>query len=86
MNEYAGDEFDDEGPQEVDLEELGGEEDPETVSCPNCGKDIYEDAERCPHCDEYVVDREGDRTGGWGKLLWVSVGACLLILLLRLGC
>ncbi len=27
----------------------------ETLPCPNCGAEIYEDAERCPCCGEYVV-------------------------------
>ncbi|MCA9100245.1 MAG: zinc-ribbon domain-containing protein, partial [Planctomycetales bacterium] len=24
----------------------------ETVACPSCGAEIYEDAERCPHCGD----------------------------------
>ena len=27
----------------------------ETVECPNCGADIYEDVDRCPVCGDFVV-------------------------------
>ena len=27
----------------------------ETIPCPNCGADVYEDAPRCPSCDEYIT-------------------------------
>jgi hypothetical protein len=27
----------------------------ETLPCPNCAAEIYEDAERCPNCGEYVT-------------------------------
>ena len=89
MNQRDGDEFDDEGPQDVDLEDLGGDEDDsDTVPCRACGRDIYEDAERCPHCGEYVVPGgEPERiTGGWKNLLWALIGAGVLILLLYLTC
>ena len=31
------------------------DESSETLPCPNCGAEIYEDTERCPHCGEYVT-------------------------------
>jgi uncharacterized OB-fold protein len=44
----------------------------ETVRCPNCGTDVYEDAEQCPKCGEYVEFS----TSAWqGKPVpWVMVG------------
>lgn len=88
MNQWDGDEFEDEGPQDVDLEEFGGDrDDSDTVPCPTCGRDIYEGAERCPHCDQYVVGGgESERTWGWKNLLWALIGAGVLILLLYLTC
>ena len=47
-----GEEEIDEGPQSVDLEELGDEADTPTATCPACGRDVYDDASRCP-CGHY---------------------------------
>lgn len=41
----------------------------ETVRCPNCGADVYEDAEQCPGCGEYIV-RGGGRPAWEGKPVW----------------
>lgn len=27
----------------------------ETVPCPDCGADVYEDAEQCPSCGQYII-------------------------------
>lgn len=56
---YEDDAFDDDGV--------------ETVACPSCGAEIYEDAERCMHCGDYVI--HGHVTHGtsnpWqGRSLW----------------
>lgn len=32
----------------------------ETVTCPECGEDVYEDVEQCPSCGYYFT--AGDRT------------------------
>jgi hypothetical protein len=44
----------------------------ETVCCPNCGTDVYEDAEQCPKCGEYI----DFSTSAWQDkpLPWVMVG------------
>lgn len=26
----------------------------ETVACPSCGVDVYEEAQQCPHCGQYI--------------------------------
>jgi hypothetical protein len=49
----------------------------ETVPCPSCGADIYEEAEQCPECGEYVV-RDNSVLGG--KPRWYIVLALLGIL------
>ena len=50
--ERPGDELeDDEYPDEDDLED----EFSETLPCPQCGTEIYEDAVRCPMCGTYVT-------------------------------
>lgn len=39
----------------------------ETIPCPACGADVYEDAEQCPACGEYIT-RD---TRAWsGKPAW----------------
>jgi predicted amidophosphoribosyltransferase len=45
----------------------------ETVPCPACGADIYEEAEQCPVCGEYVVHNSSALAGkpGWYLLLAV---------------
>jgi len=41
-------------PQQIDIDELGGD-DNDTVPCPNCGQEVYEDTDRCPYCGHWVV-------------------------------
>jgi hypothetical protein len=51
------------------------EDDAETVPCPSCGEEIYEEAERCPHCERYISreDAPGRRP------LWMVLGALLAL-------
>ncbi len=49
----------------------------ETVPCPQCGAEIYEDAVRCPACGTYVTHT----TSPWaGRPIWWIVLALLGIL------
>jgi endogenous inhibitor of DNA gyrase (YacG/DUF329 family) len=49
----------------------------ETVPCPHCGADIYEDAVRCPACGTYVTHT----TSPWvGRPVWWIVLALLGVL------
>lgn len=61
--EEAGDELrDDEFPDE-DFDDASTE----TVPCPHCGAQVYEDAVRCPTCGTYITHD----TGVWsGRPLW----------------
>lgn len=38
--------LDPEGPSEADLDRFGDE----SVTCPNCGADYYDQLDACPHC------------------------------------
>ncbi len=69
-------ETDPEGPQDIDLVDAGDDES-ETVACPHCGADVYEDADRCPRCGEWIT-----AGGGSHWPLWVAGVAVLLILYL----
>ncbi|HEX4613692.1 MAG TPA: hypothetical protein VH092_36255 [Urbifossiella sp.] len=55
----------------------GGGDDAETVPCPHCGADVYEDAERCPRCEKYLSAE--DRPAGRPS---VFMGVMLLLALL----
>ena len=55
-------EFDDSGDSgdygsDLDGDELdfSGDDQAETLPCPECGREIYEEAEQCPHCGQYVT-------------------------------
>ena len=48
--------------------------DDDTVPCPNCGSDIYEDAEQCPICSEYITH------GSQIRPHWKWTSAALLFL------
>ena len=43
----------------------------ETVPCPDCRADVYEDAERCPECGRYLSREDAPRRHPW----WVVAGA-----------
>jgi ribosomal protein S27E len=55
--------------------DYGDDDDSEslTISCPECGAEVYEDAVRCPVCDNYIV------AGGHGSL-WAGRPAWWIIL------
>lgn len=46
----------------------------ETVACPSCGRQIYEEAEQCPYCHEYVTHSTSVLSG---KPLWFLLLAIL---------
>jgi hypothetical protein len=70
-----GEGLDDDGPSAEDLDRFGDE----FISCPNCGRAIYDQAEVCPYCGQAVVDP------AFRPALWVVlVGALLVIVLVVL--
>jgi hypothetical protein len=72
--EDADDEFcDDEYPEEDDSDD----DLTETVSCPECGAEIYEDASQCPVCGSYVTSNSNVWSGR--SLWWILLGLLGLI-------
>jgi hypothetical protein len=56
----------------------------ETLPCPNCDAEIYEDAERCPNCGEYVTPSSSLWAGrpAW----WIILGILgILATIIALG-
>jgi len=74
---------DDEGPGPRDAD-LTDDERTETVACPACGVQIYENADRCPLCGEYVVTsgKTAHRRSGWWVLVALALIAGLLLMVL----
>lgn len=66
-------------------EEDEGDEVSETIPCPNCGADVYEDAEQCPVCGEFILPGAGrlwaGRSAWWVLLGLLGTGAVLWVLL-----
>src|SRR5947209_17436040 len=59
-------------------EEPDGDEENETVACPNCRRPVYEDAERCPSCGNYLSPEDAPRRYPW----WFVVGFLLSMVVL----
>ena len=65
-------------PEGPDASDIGDEDEPDLVRCPNCRKMIQADAERCPKCGHYVIDEELDRAN---RPWWIWVGIVLAAIL-----
>lgn len=67
---------------EPDLEESWDDEDAsaddDTIPCPVCGREVYDDAPQCPGCGHYLS--AGDRLGP-GKPRWILVTAIVCLAL-----
>ncbi len=70
-DELDDDEFPDEFPDEDDYDD-DYEESNETVPCPECGTEIYEDAVQCPVCEAYVTHHHGAWSGR--PIWWIVLG------------
>ncbi len=55
----------------------------ETVNCPECGEEVYEDSEQCPWCGQYITPKVSESR--FEKIFWtvIPLGMILLILLLN---
>ena len=52
----------------------------ETVPCPKCGADVYEDAEQCPRCGEYITAGAHLWSGrSWWWIVLSSLGIAAVI-------
>ena len=45
----------------------------ETVSCPSCGEDVYEESEQCPSCGEWITSFHSPWQGK--STWWIVLGA-----------
>jgi uncharacterized membrane protein YvbJ len=78
----------DEDPTDDDLDRFAGE----TGFCPDCGREIWDEAYQCPHCNEIVENRVSrtptDKAGGILSaksvvILVITIIAVLVLLQLR---
>lgn len=79
-DELRDDEFPEEDEPDDDLSE--------TVPCPQCGAEVYEDAVRCPACGAYITYPSSvwsGRPGWWILLGLLGILAVILVLLRHWG-
>ncbi len=62
------DDLDDEYPDEDDQ----SDDATDTVACPHCGAEVYEDAEYCPVCETYITP--GETVFSNKPLWWILLG------------
>lgn len=80
----SSDSFDDrEYPDEADLDDGSAD----TIVCPHCGADVYEDADQCPECGMFLL--ADTRVWSSRSLWWIVLGllgvvAAILALVLGL--
>ena len=67
-------------PQAIDLEP-NDDDDDDTVSCPNCGRELYEGIPKCPQCGFWIIDDSpaAQRARGWA---WPIIVATLIAIML----
>jgi len=65
--------------EDEDLEDYEDSEadETETICCPNCQEEIYEEAAQCPYCGSYVLEEQFP-----SKPPWVILTAILLLVLM----
>ena len=73
------DEFADEDDEVGDADEYGDTA-AETVACPACGAEVYEEAEQCPRCGDYITHSSSIWAGkSWWWTLLGLLGVAGLI-------
>lgn len=73
---------DDEYPDEVEGSDDWCDDDPsQTLPCPSCHAEIYEDAEQCPICGNYITREYSLRGVWWWTALVLLILAGLVVLL-----
>ncbi len=77
FDDGAGDPADapDEGPDDADRARFGDTEDTtETVACPSCRADVYEQADCCPRCGAAINPHAANKPP---RAVWAIVGLAL---------
>jgi hypothetical protein len=61
-----------------DPDELDSDDDlTETVPCPECGAEVYEEAEQCPRCGSYIT--HGGSVWAGRPIWWIVLGLLGLV-------
>ncbi len=66
--------FDPEGP---DPSEMDDPDAPDVIACPECGKDVAEDAQWCHHCGRHLMERDLE---GKSPLVYLGLGLLVLVI------
>ena len=64
------------------------DEDTDTVTCPECDADVYEDADQCPVCGEYLIPDTrvwSGKPNWWIALGILGIAALTVALILGFG-
>jgi len=72
----------DESPDDPDHDDFAHQswdEQTDTMTCPACGAEIYEDAPQCPVCGDYIVPDTSIWTGK--PMWWIALGIVGIIAL-----
>ncbi len=59
--------------------DLWDEESTDTIECPACGADVYEDADQCPVCGEFLIP--DTRVWAGKPTWWIALGMLGIIVL-----
>ena len=70
----------DEDPTDEDVDRFSGQ----TGYCPDCGKEIWDEAWQCPHCGS-VVEDQIRREGGDPASSLISARAVILVIAALIG-
>lgn len=70
--------FHDDGPDEEWVDDETDDSEAETLFCPSCRGEVYEETQKCPHCGEWITPVYNAR-GGF-KSGWFIAVVLLLIL------
>jgi len=84
MDEFASDDDFDVDDYEDSVDAFDEDDEfTETVACPSCGADVYEDAVQCPRCGEYITHSSNvwsDRPWWWIVLGLAGILAVIVAL------
>lgn len=70
------DEPDWDDPYDEDVDEDAREDGDDTVPCPRCKREVYENAQQCPYCHYFLSEEDALASL---KPWWVIVGAVLAL-------